>query len=308
MMSEAAFQSDISLVNSTSTLICLLDSLADLTTDPPSLYIDLEGIKLSRSGSVSLIGLYVAPQSKSYIVDVHILGRDVFSTTNNAGCTLKSILESRTIPKVFFDIRNDSDALYSHYQISVNGIIDLQLLELALRQGSKNYVAGLAKCIEKDSPVPDATKRSWRYMKDTVGRLYDPKRGGSYEVFNERPIRQEILQYCAQDVMLLPTLWKAYSVKLRQPDKGCWRWMIREETQKRVTLSQSAHYDGQSQGKVYGPWDEHNIEQRMDSWNDDVMLMGVDEGMVLNENDEWVDPPATSANTSSVFTLVALMK
>jgi hypothetical protein len=38
---------------------------------------------------------------------------DAFSTAGTNGQTLKTILESETIPKVFFDVRNDSDALYS---------------------------------------------------------------------------------------------------------------------------------------------------------------------------------------------------
>jgi exonuclease 3'-5' domain-containing protein 1 len=47
-------------------------------------------------------------------------------------------------PKVVFDIRNDLDALFSYHQISVGGIKDLQLMELANRRGSWDSVAGLA--------------------------------------------------------------------------------------------------------------------------------------------------------------------
>ena len=54
-------------------------------------------------------------------------------------------------PKVIFNIGNDSNALFSHYHISVDGIKDLQLMELASRKGSQDFVAGLAKCIERDS-------------------------------------------------------------------------------------------------------------------------------------------------------------
>jgi exonuclease 3'-5' domain-containing protein 1 len=50
--------------------------------------------------------------------------------------------------EVIFDIRNDSDALFSLFQISVDGIKDLQLMELATRRGSKDFVAGLATCVE----------------------------------------------------------------------------------------------------------------------------------------------------------------
>jgi exonuclease 3'-5' domain-containing protein 1 len=100
-------------------------------------------------------------------------------------------------------------------------------------------VAGLAGCIQRDSPVPDAAKRAWQETKDAVGRLYDPKRGGRYEIFNERPLRPDVLQYYANDVELLPSLWEVYSTKLREPSYGCWRSMIRRETQNRTKHSQS---------------------------------------------------------------------
>jgi exonuclease 3'-5' domain-containing protein 1 len=90
-------------------------------------------------------------------------------------------------------------------------------------------------------------------MKESVSRIYDPSKGGRYEVFNERPLRPEILQYCRQDVELLPMLWEVYSSKLRVPGKGCWRSMVREATQDRIKLSRPKGYDGQAESKVCRP-------------------------------------------------------
>lgn len=294
------------VVDSATALICLLDSIANLPVDHPPLYFDLEGVKLGRLGSISLISLYVAPQFKSYVIDVHLLRGEAFSTlSSNSAHSLKTVLESPNIPKVFFDCRNDSDALYSYFRISLDGVIDVQLLELAARRRSRDYVAGLTKCVQTASSVPDAAKRAWQETKYTAGRLYDPKRGGSYKVFNERPLRSDILEYCAHDVEVLASLWDEYSTKLRKPGYGCWRSMIRHETQQRIKLSQSSHYDGQAESKKYGPWDVEYIEAEIENWNDDVMLMGIHDGMVLNEDDQWVDPPQRNAERSSVFTLAA---
>ncbi|KAI9689715.1 MAG: hypothetical protein M1822_009596 [Bathelium mastoideum] len=293
-MSTTWLQPSRSVIDSLSALSRLLDFLTDLPIDPPPLYFDLEGIKLGRLGSISFVSLHA---------------KKAFTTSSSQReCSLKTVLESKKIPKVFFDVRNDSDALHSHYDISVNGVIDLQLLELATRKGSKEFVAGLAKCIRNDSPVSAALKTAWRETKDTVSCLYDPKRGGRYEVFNERPVRQDLVQYCASDVELLPTLWEAYGARLRMPGKGCWRSMIRKQTQKRIELSQSPSYDGQAKDKVRGPWDSHSIEKEMENWNDDVMLLGIQDGMVLNEEDEWVDPPQRNAEKSSVFTMAACIQ
>ena len=102
-------------VDSVTTILSLLDNLIGLAVDPPSLYLDFEGFKLGRHGSISIISLYIAPIKKIYLIDIHRLGKVVFSTTNSSATSPKPILESPTIPKVIFDIRNDSDALLSHF-------------------------------------------------------------------------------------------------------------------------------------------------------------------------------------------------
>lgn len=117
----------------------------------------------------------------TYIIDIHIFGNDAFPTTNSTGISLKTILENSKIPKVFFDIRNDSDALYSQYHICVDGIIDVQVLELATRNSSKDFVAGLARCIEKDSTASGVTKQIWQHTKESVSQLYDPRKGDRYD-------------------------------------------------------------------------------------------------------------------------------
>jgi exonuclease 3'-5' domain-containing protein 1 len=126
-------------------------------------------------------------------------------------------------------------------------------------------------------------------------------------VFNERPLKAEILQYCRQDVELLPTLWEVYSCKLLVPSNGFWRSMVRQAIRERIKLSRSVHYDGQSKSKVCGPWDSYNIEDSIEDWNDDVMIWGVNAGMILDQDDQWVNPPQKQVLKSSVFTLVAVV-
>ena len=66
-------------------------------------------------------------------------------------------------------------------------------MELATRKGSKKFVAGLAKFIEKENPISAAAKAEWQHTKEVASRLYDPKNGGQYEIFNERPMKLEII-------------------------------------------------------------------------------------------------------------------
>jgi exonuclease 3'-5' domain-containing protein 1 len=124
-MSIVSAQTDIIVVDSATTVLSLFDNLISLAVDPPSLSIlprcTSTWKELNLVATVlSVISLYIAPIKKIYLIDIHRLGRTAFSTTNNSATSLKTILESPTIPKVIFDIRNNSDALFSNFQISVN--------------------------------------------------------------------------------------------------------------------------------------------------------------------------------------------
>ena len=260
------------MVNSLSSLECLLDNVSDLPTEPPSMFIDLEGIKLGREGSISIISIYIAPKKIVYLVDIYTLGSSAFSTTHAKMNSLKTLLQSSVTPKVIFDVRNDSDALYSLHQISVDGIEDLQLMELGCRGGSKDRVMSLAKCIEHHCPIHAEAKKEWQETKYSATQLFDPEKGGRYEIFNERPLNREIIRYCTQDVTLLPELYNVYKSKLSM----FWLEEVRKATKDRIKLSQSPGYDGQAKDKVRGPWDDVYIEQAMEQWNKDVIHGGND--------------------------------
>lgn len=124
----------------------------------------------------------------------------------NNGQTLMGILESPHIPKVFFDVRNDSDALFHHFNVKLAGVINLQLMELATRYYSRKYVSGLAKCIDRDALLTTDEMQTWKASKEKGLKLFAAERGGSYEVFNVRPLPDDIKEYCVQDVQFLPEL------------------------------------------------------------------------------------------------------
>ena len=130
-MSIVSAQTDIIVVDSATTLLSLLDNLISLAVDPPSLYLDLEGVKLGRYNSISIISLYVLPRKKIYLINIHRFGKTAFSIINSSVISLKTIFESLIIFKTIFDIYNDSDTLFSYYEISVNSIKDFQLIKLA---------------------------------------------------------------------------------------------------------------------------------------------------------------------------------
>ena len=241
------------MITTTSALTSFLDTLPQPNTSTqPTLFIDLEGTNLSRHGTLSLITILVEPRHKVHLVDVHTLGKTAFTTPNTNNTTsLKQILESETTTKVFFDIRHDSDALFGLYGIRVSGIEDLQLMELASRNAfeSKRYVSGLAKCIQNYSQLSWAEKREFQAVKERGVRLFDPARGGSYAVFEQRPLSAEVAKYCAQDVVHMPGLYDVFGGKLCD----YWKEEVKKETAARIALSQSVQGVGRGPQNALGP-------------------------------------------------------
>ena len=227
----------------------LVEEIEKSQPQPPFIFIDIEGVNLSRNGSIAIMQVLVPPKKEVYLVDVHQLQALAFESPSKGGLTLKSILESEQIPKVFFDVRNDSDALYAHFQIKLKGIVDLQLLEFATRSFHSKFVNGLSKCISHNIALSGPESRKWYEVKEAGRQLFAPERGGRYEVFLERPLAPAIVEYCMQDVIWMPKLLLSYAGKL-QPHLAT---QVHSETINRVLLSQSPTFNGKGQHMAIGP-------------------------------------------------------
>ncbi|KAL8675611.1 MAG: hypothetical protein Q9168_000123 [Polycauliona sp. 1 TL-2023] len=242
------------LIDTPEAITNVVDTLAALPWLPPSLFVDLEGVNLSRQGTISILQVHVSPSDRTYLVDIHSLGFRAFHTPGTDGhTTLKSIFESSAVIKVFFDVRNDSDALYAHFGIKLAGIQDLQLMELATRSPElpRKYVNGLVRCIEKDAALPPNEIQRCKTVKDKGIMLFAPERGGSYDVFNARPLSEDIKAYCVQDVKVMPRLWTGYNARLTST---IWRTKLESATRNRVAMSQSPWYNGKGAHMKFGPW------------------------------------------------------
>ncbi|KAL3485387.1 ribonuclease H-like domain-containing protein [Aspergillus germanicus] len=270
-------------VSTTEQVAGLVRSLEGLPNDPPSLYIDLEGVNLGRHGTVSILQMYVLPHDRTYLIDIHTLGERAFSSevteggrqsdtdTKKRTTTLKSIFESSTIKKVIFDVRHDSDALHAHFGIRLAGIEDLQLMELGTRGGERTHVKGLSHCIRLNIPFAEwkdgqESIDRWLETKEKGRKLFAPEHGGSFEVFNQRPLSEDVLRYCIEDVRLLPILWKVYNGLLTR----FWRKMVDEEVENRIRSSQSAKFKGSGWHMTLAPagWDDVGSEEEEEYLDD----------------------------------------
>lgn len=250
------------LIDSVSSLKSFLENLPPCNGVRPDLYIDLEGDDLCRQGTLSLVTVFVECRNSVHLIDVTTLRQQAFSTADTSARTLQGILEANDVIKVFFDIRNDSDALFSHYGVRVQGIEDVQLMELATRGGSKRLVNGLARCIESNPDIGYQERRAWATVKQRGQLLFRSGKDG-YAIFDRRPFPPEIQEYCVQDVTFLPKLRDSYRAKLCN---ASWR-RIQEETMARIALSQSHSYNGKGRHMALGPpawqnWHPSRVEQQ----------------------------------------------
>ncbi|KAH6511551.1 hypothetical protein HBI81_243940 [Parastagonospora nodorum] len=197
-------------VSTASEISVPLSCIKGLPRSPPSLYVDFEGAKLSRTGTISLLTLYVLPIDTVYLTDIDSLGAAGFYTpapTTSATATfpdpvsataagkqtcptepvltLKSVLESPTIPKVFFD-----------------------LMKLGTRSRKpRHHLVGLAWCIEHNNGMSSEARRHAGSVKKQGIQLFCPGKGGSYAVFDERPLHATYnAKYCVMKSMtMLPS-------------------------------------------------------------------------------------------------------
>ncbi|KAK3111705.1 hypothetical protein LTR53_012772 [Teratosphaeriaceae sp. CCFEE 6253] len=228
----------------------MLRAFCDLPAQPPrTLYVDLEGVRLSRHGSISLLQLWIPQHAQAFVVDIHTLGAQAFDTAFEDRLTLRLVLESKFVAKYFFDVRNDSDALFAHFGIRLAGVVDVQLLEMACRTGARDKVKSLAHCIEEAQVLSQTEAQRWVDRKEKVVHMFDSSYGGSYEVFNARPLDPLLLEYCVGDVTILSTLAASYTEKLTEQ----WVEQVRVESARRVDASQQHGYLPQGPHKAYGP-------------------------------------------------------
>lgn len=251
----------VKIVDSAATIVELIDSLSDLPVDPPSLFVDLEGENLSRTGPILIITLFVEPQKCIYLIDVWVLRELAFTISGKDGKTMKDILEAPSIQKVFFDVRNDFAALRWQYNIFLQGVQDVQLMEKALHpvQFPTRPVTSLLKCIDKDVSLPRSAKMVWNEQKAKGKNMF---KRGSFKAFKARPLRNDSVAYCTGDVQHLPARRKTYWERLSPGGK------IRAETETRARVNlpamvptpENTHL--QARQHAYRPQDE-DVDDRM---------------------------------------------
>lgn len=179
-----------------------------------SVAVDFEGVKLCRHGVLCLVQMTISDNPRLvYVLDVHVLGRGAFTLLSPRGMSVKAVLENESITKVWFDPRNDVDALYHQFGIQPRGIFDLQLAEIATRRHRGfhvSYLRGLHKCLSECPQLKEEQKSFASQINEMGKELFEPQNGGSYEIFEQRPLNPIILVYAAHDSRYMLVLYEQY--------------------------------------------------------------------------------------------------
>lgn len=213
---ESAFR--VHLIDSFGCLMQLLlhlEGMVSVINGPQVvLGVDFEGVKLCRHGELCLVQMTINDDpSVVYVLDIFTLGPRAFSLSTPNGMSFKHALENSAIRKVWFDPRNDVDALYHQFGIMPEGIFDLQLAEVADRRSRGlhvGFVQGLQRCLTA-CPQLEEEQQVFAERINVLGkRLFEPTCGGDYEIFRQRPLHPVILVYSAHDSRYMLLLYQMF--------------------------------------------------------------------------------------------------
>ncbi|XP_052777939.1 piRNA biogenesis protein EXD1-like [Mya arenaria] len=102
-----------------------LDEMRQAVSKENIIALDCEGDNLSRKGKMQLLS--IATRDYAYALDIQKLKLLPFVSG------LKEVLEDKNVMKLMFDCREDADALFNQFHVKLDGVLDIQLLEIMKR-------------------------------------------------------------------------------------------------------------------------------------------------------------------------------
>ncbi|TGO58053.1 hypothetical protein BCON_0059g00320 [Botryotinia convoluta] len=296
MSASASLRSSIKIVDTLPSLISFLDDLTSALTVPnctSTLYLSISprNITIPSILMIHWIPPYLhgaAQNNPIYLLDLSALSAKTLVNTHSSErsltimqfthapspgqafetdipehISLRTLFESPHIPKVVFDVRDISHFLYTECDISLAGVKDLQLMEVAVRDGVKDNLGDLAKCVELHSPLSSALKKEWEAKRVALLKIES-------QPCEQRPMRQDTMQHYAGEVCMLPGVYRVLCTILRPEKQAFWRNEIETETKNRIEASQSPTYNILEKNRAWSSWAEEYIEAASESWNEDV--------------------------------------
>ena len=239
----------------------LIYNLTKLPTHKTSLYVGCHSSRFSGSASISILTLFMPTRKQIFFLDLHTMGKAGLKARRKKGASVRTFLESDTFQKGLFDVRHTSHLLYVCFGITLRGALDIQLMELAQRRSKSTHPPGslrkLNDCIQTDTPISRPGKMNFQAIYEAAAKLFDKTLGGSSQVFQERPLREDLKVFCEQNLEPLPYLHKSYMDRVTRLGKEEW---VATKTAKRLQESQSAEYLTPS---TFSSWPDRKLRDRL---------------------------------------------
>ena len=183
--------------------------------------VDLEGDRLCRHGKINFIQICVVSTSKIFIFNCSEL------SSGEIRRALHPIFSDNSISKFMFDCRSDVDALYHQLDLKLDGVVDVQLFEIAYRKCNgfynQRFYSGLFKTLNEQSFEAGVSSMDLKIKK----KYSDQFKQDNYALnLNDH----EVLRYMAIDVIYLKALHTVFNIKI---GFGKMRSKINFETKKR---------------------------------------------------------------------------
>jgi hypothetical protein len=121
------------------------------------------------------------------------------NNTKNPANRLGHLLQDKTVQKFLFDCRADADALYHLCNTELNNVVDAQVyFTLRFMPKRVKNLTGLSHVLNRyfDLEGVDQKERDKvKAIKDKGVRLFSPKEGGSYALWDKRPLLPDLCEY-----------------------------------------------------------------------------------------------------------------
>lgn len=225
----------------------------DFLLNESTVAIDCEGLKLSKHGELCLVAIATL-HGYIFLFDICSLGDSAFTFG------LRQLLESPKIRKVFQDARQDVDALYWQFGVSVASIWDTQIADAIHRWAQRQrveFVLGLPKLMSKYCP-----KHAVAALVLDVKRVVNDQVNKEPGLWRERPLRPALLEYAVIDVFALLPLW----TELRSSLRSAAKWLPNRDIEDTVMSISGAYAESFKQvpyacvGAAFARFPQHLLD------------------------------------------------
>lgn len=173
--------------------------------------IDIEGVNWGEEdGCISLMQI-ASSNTTVYCFDILTLGSQVLSKEY-----LGSILESDKILKLCYDCRMDGAMLRSQHNISMQHFYDVQVLyTFAFQSQGDRFLKGLQHVLQKPGVLHP--NRESELLIQNKKEIKSCLSSSGSQIFMQRPLSEQVLLYCASDVIYLFRMFQLWSALVPFP-------------------------------------------------------------------------------------------